>query len=155
MENGGMKLFASVILGIVIALFVGVGINLFYPEPSYPTELMSFTNSEPTEAEAEASNLAYIEFEKERQLHSGIVGVISIVLSVLLMAGSMFLAKKNEVVSQGLLVGGLLLICYGATQAISSGNMMAAFISIGVGLAALIVFILKRFRSVNGETVQS
>ncbi|MEY2698292.1 MAG: hypothetical protein RL720_248 [Actinomycetota bacterium] len=150
-----MKLFASVILGIVIALFVGVGINLFYPEPSYPTELMSFTNSEPTEAEAEASNLAYIEFEKERQLHSGIVGVISIVLSVLLMAGSMFLAKKNEVVSQGLLVGGLLLICYGATQAISSGNMMAAFISIGVGLAALIVFILKRFRSVNGETVQS
>jgi hypothetical protein len=137
MENGGMKLFASVILGIVIALFVGVGINLFYPEPSYPTELMSFTNSEPTEAEAEASNLAYIEFEKERQLHS------------------MFLAKKNEVVSQGLLVGGLLLICYGATQAISSGNMMAAFISIGVGLAALIVFILKRFRSVNGETVQS
>ncbi|MEG2886975.1 MAG: hypothetical protein RR853_07600, partial [Aurantimicrobium sp.] len=65
------------------------------------------------------------------------------------------LAKKNDVVSQGLLVGGLLLICYGATQAISSGNMMTAFISIGVGLLALIVFILKRFRVANGETVQS
>lgn len=155
MENGGMKLFASVVLGIVIALFVGVGINLFYPEPSYPTELMSFTSGEPTEAEAEASNLIYLEFEQERQLHSGIVGVISIVLSVLLMAGSMFLAKKNDVVSQGLLVGGLLLICYGATQSISSGNMMTAFISIGVGLAALIFFILKRFRVASGDTVQS
>lgn len=155
MENGGMKLFTSVVLGIVIALFVGVGINLFYPEPSYPTELMTFSNSEPTDAEAEASNLAYMEFEKVRQLHSGIVGVISIALAVLVMAGSMFLAKKYDVVSQGLLVGGLLLICYGATQAISSGNMMTAFISIGIGLAALIFLILKRFRTVNGETVHS
>ena len=150
-----MKLFASVVLGIDIALCVGVGINLFYPEPSYPTELMTFSNSEPTDAEAEASNLAYMEFEKVRQLHSGIVGVISIALAVLVMAGSMFLAKKYDVVSQGLLVGGLLLICYGATQAISSGNVMTAFISIGIGLAALIFLILKRFRTVNGETVHS
>ena len=150
-----MKLFASVVLGIVIALFVGVGISLFYPEPSYPSELMTFSNSEPTDAEAEASNLAYMEFERERQLHSGVVGVVAIALSVLLMVGSMFLAKKNDVVSQGLLVGGLLLICYGATQAISSGNMMVAFISIGAGLVVLIVFILKRFRLASGETIQS
>jgi hypothetical protein len=155
METGGMRLFASVVLGVIIALFVGVGINAFYPEPTYPAEMMSFTDGEPSEAEVEASNIAYDEFEEKRQRHSGIVGIIATALSVLVMAGSMFLNKRNIVISQGMLAGGLLLICYGAIQAISSGNTMTAFISIGLGLAALILLILRRFRATNSETVQT
>jgi hypothetical protein len=151
MENAGIKLFVSVVLGIVIALFVGVGISVFYPEPTYPTESISFTNSEPTEAEIEASDRAYDEYESKRQIHSGVVGVVSVILAVALMISSMLLSQRNLVISQGMLVGGLLLLCYGAIQAIASGNTVTAFISIGVGLAALVVFILRRFKPTTTE----
>lgn len=150
MDNGGIKLFVSVILGIVIALFVGVGINAFYPEPPFPEQTVTYTTEEPTEAELEESERAFDAYEQLRQQHSGVVGVISLAIAVLLMGGSMFIARRNMVISQGLLVGGMLLICYGALQTISSGNTMVAFISIGVGLAALVFFILKRFKP-SGE----
>jgi hypothetical protein len=148
MENAGMRLFASVILGIVIALFVGVGINTFYPEPTYPMDSMAYVG-EPTEEEIEASNEAYEAYETQRQAHSSVVGIVAIIFSVALMLASLVLTKKNTVISQGLLLGGLLLICYGAIQGISSGNTLAAFLSIGVGLAALIILILRRFTPTN------
>ena len=99
MDNGGIKLFVSVILGIVIALFVGVGINAFYPEPPFPEQTVTYTTEEPTEAELEESERAFDAYEQLRQQHSGVVGVISLASAVLLMGASMFLARRNMVIS--------------------------------------------------------
>jgi hypothetical protein len=94
------------------------------------------------EAAMQAAQTAYDEAVRMRYQ---IVSIVVTAVAVLIMVGSMFLEKRNLTLTNGLLLGGLFSLIYGSTVGFSAGSAMVTFITVGVGLAAVIVVGVRRF----------
>ena len=142
MENKVLKIIFTLFIGVMVALFVGLGIEAFYPTPAYPDIMWEENMTAKQEAAMQAAQTAYDEAVRMRYQ---IVSIVVTAVAVLIMVGSMFLEKRNLTLTNGLLLGGLFSLIYGSTVGFSAGSAMVTFITVGVGLAAVIVVGVRRF----------
>jgi hypothetical protein len=142
MENKVLKIIFTLFIGVMVALFVGLGIVAFYPSPVYPDVMWQENMTEKQTAAIQAAEAAYQEAVRAR---NQIVSIVVTAVAVLIMVGSMFLEKRNLTLTNGLLLGGLFSLIYGSTVGFSAGSAMVTFITVGVGLAAVIVVGVRRF----------
>lgn len=148
-------------LGLMVTVFVGVGIDVFYPKkfkmPEYPND--AFMKSEfikPTEEEIKKQEeknkqyeLEFDNYQQEDKKYNGNVSVISTVAAVILLIFSLTILKNFLVLSDGLMLGGLLTQLYGVVRGFESENNQIRFLVVSVGLAVSIIvgyikFIKKR-----------
>ena len=142
MENKVLKIIFTLFIGVMVALFVGLGIEAFYPSPVYPDVMWQENMTDKQTAAIQAAEAAYQEAVRAR---NQIVSIVVTAVAVLIMVGSMFLEKRNLTLTNGLLLGGLFSLIYGSTVGFSAGSAMVTFITVGVGLAAVIVVGVRRF----------
>jgi len=142
MENKVLKIIFTLFIGVMVALFVGLGIEAFYPSPVYPDIMWEENMTDEQTAAIQAAEAAYQEAVRAR---NQIVSIVVTAVAVLIMVGSMFLEKRNLTLTNGLLLGGLFSLIYGSTVGFSAGSAMVTFITVGVGLAAVIVVGVRRF----------
>lgn len=111
-----MNLFKAlyiVAIGILIAAFVGFGIETFYPSPKapeYPTNLEYKEDGSPTQ-EAREQQLAFDNEQKSYQnqisKYNQNVAVIAILISVLLLAAAIVSLSKFEIIGDAVTLGGV------------------------------------------------
>jgi len=142
MENKVLKIIFTLFIGVMVALFVGLGIEAFYPSPVYPDAMWRENMTADQEAAMQAAQTAYDEAVRVRYQ---IVSIVVTAVAVIIMVASMFLEKRNLTLTNGLLLGGLFSLIYGSTVGFSAGSAMVTFITVGVGLAAVVVVGVRRF----------
>lgn len=138
----------TVFLAILIALFVGVGIQAFYPFPDfpdYPSELEQSQLGVSTLPDEEVSRIQedydviVKDFEQESEKHSRNVSMFSIGISVLLLILSLTVLQKLSLISDAVLFGGIFVLVYAVIMGIASGDDMIRFLIVTASLIVAIV----------------
>jgi hypothetical protein len=151
-DNKIIKIVYTFFLGILIAIFIGVGVNTFYPSPEapkFPSELNIY-GKEPTK-EQEAMQKAYDKKmenfnENEMQPYNRNVSIITLSAAVILLAVSLFLEKKNiKIIADGVMLGGLFTLIYSLGRSIASQDSKYSFLAVTIGLAIVIYLGYHRF----------
>lgn len=149
-ENKIIKLVYTFFIGILIALFVGVGINTFYTSPQsprYPTELNTYSK-EPTAQQIEnqkkfdQENETYMERLKPYNRN---VSIMTLVAAVALLALSMVYERRIKVIADGIMFGGLFTLLYSIGRGFASENSKYVFATVSVGLAVALYLGYHRF----------
>lgn len=149
-----LKYIYTFFIGVLVATFIGVGIAAFYEGPQPPefpveeTYPEKIAPSASLSAEERAINIkheqAYRDFQTLNKLYSRNVSVITTIASVLLLVIALTMLKKLDLLSDGLLLGGLFTQLYSIIRGFESQDNKFRFLVVAVGLAtSLIVGYLK------------
>jgi len=146
-----IKSLYIVAIGLLVAAFIGFGIETFYPTPKapeYPTGMDYKEDGTPT-AEARAEQKEFDKKQKEYDStlskYNQNVAVIAIILAVLLLAASLVGLSKLEIIGDGSTLGGVFTLFYGIVRAISSQEAVFRFIAVGVALFIIVGLTYWRF----------
>ena len=145
-----LKLAYSFFLGILLALFVGMGIAAFYAQPEmpkYPTEL-NLIDKEPTaeqkaiqrdfDAQQEAWN------EKMKPYNRN-VSIITLVAAVSFVAISLLFEHKIKLLADGVMLGGVFTLLYSMGRGFASQDSKYTFALSYVGLIVALTLGYLRF----------
>jgi len=155
-QNYALQTIFSFFLGLMVVALIGVGVNTFYQSPSekYQKEQQTLNRQMEalniknpngnTDAATKAENAALQakmnalqdKIDTEMKPWARNTSIILVLFATLVMTVSLIRSEQLRVLSNGLLLGGLFSMLYGAGWAIFSGNSVARF---AVILFALVV----------------
>ncbi len=140
-----LKVIYAFFVGILLAIFVGVGISTFYVEPKYPTTPEIYTKAvvDPNDAEFRAKeadyNKAQEQYNKDISDYNRNVSIIALVSAVLFLTIGLLLASRIHVISDGLLLGGVFTLIYSLFRGFISQENAYRFSIVTVGLIVALV----------------
>jgi len=156
-QHYALQTIFSFFLGLMVVAFIGVGVNTFYPSPtttyekqqqeiSRQMEALNIKNPGGTSTDPvtqaklaelqKQQNALQDKIEAEMKLWARNTSIVLVLFATLVMGISLMLSEQLRVISNGLLLGGLFTMLYGAGWVIFSGNSVARF---AVILFALVV----------------
>lgn len=152
-----LKTVYTIFLGLLLAIFVGVGIAAFYPGPKPPEtpRLLKLYNlpTEPLKDEVMTAQLqkeqeefdkALKIFEEKMERYNRDVSIISLVSAILILMTSLILSRQILIIADGLLLGGVITLLYSVARVFGSGDDKLRFVVVSVGLLiSLILGYLK------------
>jgi predicted histidine transporter YuiF (NhaC family) len=144
-----LKIVYTFFLGLILAIFVGFGIVSFYTgpqRPDYPVTLdktiCADTNSKAYE-EQKAAQIKFDQdtkdYEKLQSTYSQNVFIIALIAAVIILMISLTFARHVEVLSDGMLLGGIFTLCYAIGQSFTMVNNKSRFIMVTIGLIITLV----------------
>lgn len=144
-NNMTLKLIYVFLIGIFLAIFVGVGIAAFYPEPKYPEApaivkygYTDTTKEEKMSAESKSQIDKFDQEEKDYRAQSRIynrnVSILALISSIIIVITSLTLFKKIFLIADGLLLGGVLTLLYSVMRGFGAEDNMFRFVVVSVGL---------------------
>lgn len=138
MTEKSLRVLYSIGLGVIIVLFVGLGIATFYPAP----EMGSWSDLASTAREAarDAYKTAMEDYNRN-------VTVAALISALLILGASIWSESRKPLFAGGFLVGGLLTLIYGLMRGLTSGVTAVAFFSVAVGLVVVVYLGHQRFFS--------
>lgn len=150
-QNHILQLVYTFFLGILITVFVGMGISTFYPSPErpeYPAELNSISKEPTKEQEAKQ-----IEFEeKNRKFDKDILGpynrnvsMIALSTAVLLMFISIASQHRLKIIANGVMLGSFFTLLYSLGRGFASQDSKYTFITATIGLVVALFIGYTRF----------
>lgn len=153
-----LKIVYTVFIGILLVLFVGIGVETFYPQPQYPEYPISLERPSPDGTETAKDIKTREEFQKKEKSYQGQIKIynrnvfiIALVFALLFMAISLFMAEKLLVIADGLLLGGVFTLAYAVGRGFMADDKFR-FIAVSVSLVvALITGYLKFIRPLEGK----
>lgn len=120
--NGALQIIFAFFLGLVVVAFVGIGVNTFYPEPTY-TEWDSAT----------ASSWRLI------------TGIILLILATVILVISLALPAHQAVITNGLLLGGVFTMIYAVGITVSTDQSIWRFVVVAIALVVTIAIGYLKF----------
>jgi hypothetical protein len=160
-----LKFIYTIFIGLLIALFVGLGIDAFYSAPKAPEypEAYKFPTSAKLEedktAEEKAAELEtqrkYEEeskkYQEEYKLHNRNVSIISLSIAVIILALSVIFATQLGVIADGAILGGVFTLIYAIIRGFEAGDPKFRFIVTTVGLVVALVLGYVKFIKPHGQ----
>ena len=149
----------SFFLGLMVVAVVGVGVNTFYPEPDQvhqaeqqelwrEMEAVQPKSMAPVELDAETqAKLAAIQARQnelqdriaaEREGWARNTSIVLVLFATIVMSVSLVRNDQLRVLSNGLLLGGLFTMVYGAGWVVFSGHSIARFFVVLFALAVTV-----------------
>lgn len=144
-----LRLIYTLLLGVFLAIFVGVGISAFYKGPTYPEmpSVLKYCTSDVKNAQE------YIEFKKVAEkfdnqeklyrtkelLYNRNVTIIAVVAAIILVIASLTLFKRILLIADGILLGGVFTLFYSIVRGFSAEDSKFQFFVISVGLIVSLV----------------
>lgn len=149
-SNGILKLVYTFFLGLMLAIFVGVGINTFYPGPKAPEfpVVLNTVGKEPTNQELAVQRAFDVKMEqhnKDMRPYNRNVSILTLTAAVIFLAISLVYEKRMKVIADGVLLGGLFTLLYSIGRGFASENSKYMFVMITIGLAIVIYLGYHRF----------
>lgn len=149
-----IKPLYTIFLALLIALFVGLGIDTFYPGPEmpqYPIELEQVEDCCEETLEQQALriefNQAQRQFIEEFKPYSRNVSIISLIVAIIILVLSLTFFAKIELIADGILLGGVFITAYSIMRGFMSESSEFRFLIITVGLIiALVLGYIKFIR---------
>lgn len=152
MEDKLLRLVYTFFLGLIIALFVGMGINTFYTEPAMPEypQYSQPVSDDPTQdakfvKTQEEYDKKYKAYEKESQVYHRNVSIISMVFAVAFLILGLWFERKNRVIANGILMGGIFVLIYSIARSIASTDSKYTFIAVSLSLLVVLYLGYRRF----------
>lgn len=154
-----LKVIYALFIGILLVLFVGVGIQTFYPEPKYPTYPTVLEKPRPDDgrpskeqAKAEADFQKRVKaHEKKSVVYNRNAFIIALVFALVYMVISLVFAERLLVIADGLLLGGVFTLGYAVIRGFMADDKFR-FIAVTVGLVvALVLGYLKFIRPLENK----
>lgn len=155
-----VKVIYSLFLGLLISIFIGVGVSVFYNEPEHPDEPDFYSyefmmEGEEQSEEQRAKEIAFqnkVEiYDEEMAEYNRNVSLVLIALAIALLGIGLGTASKIEVISDGVLYGGIFTLFYGMTRGLASDSDTARFLVISICLVVVIVLGYFKFVKPNQE----
>lgn len=159
-ENKIIRLIYTFFLGLLLAIFIGVGTNTFYsspPSPKMPDELKySYNyNKEPTTEQMALQKTFDQKMEQynENQMktYNRNISIITLIAAVLLLVISILFENKIKVIADGVMLGGLFTLLYSLGRSIASQDSKYSFIAITIGLVIVLYLGYHRFVSSHNQ----
>lgn len=148
-------------LAVMISLFIGFGISVFYPAPKapeYPSALEKTGPSDLTEDQKKEERefaQRMDDYQKKFQDYNKNVSVIIIALSVLLLVISLSMLLSVDIFGDGVLLAGVFTLLYGMIRGIMSNNNQFQFIVVTIGLVLALVLGYYKFIRSDKKTAKS
>lgn len=173
-QHYALQTIFSFFLGLMVLAVVGVGVNTFYPSPSVThqqeqqalnrkMEALNLKSPNGVTDSADKAELARIQtaindlqdkIDAEMKLWARNTSIVLVLFATLVMGVSLLLSDQLRVISNGLLLGGLFTMLYGAGWVIFSGYSAARFVVVLFALvAALGLGYLKFVRNREAKIV--
>jgi hypothetical protein len=146
-----LKIVYAFFLGILLAIFVGVGIAAFYSEPTPPKapDYSSYGKDGPTaaqQAEENAYNKKWDDFNKNKMnpYHRN-VSIIALVAAVIFVVIGLLFERRINALADGALLGGVFTLLYSLGRSFASESSKYSFIVVSVGLVTVLSLGYLRF----------
>lgn len=153
------RIIYTLFLGILVALFVGLGIAAFYPSPvapEYPRELeyppVVSRSDQPAVPVATPETKEMAEMREAYQKQSDTyfketmpqynkrVSIAALVAAIIILVLSVSVIRRFDIISDGLLLGGVFTLVYSIIRGfMSDNNTVALFTVTTVGLVVAVV----------------
>jgi hypothetical protein len=161
MDSGLLRIIYTFFLGLLLAVFIGVGINTFYEPPTaprYSPEMNSY-GKELTDEQAAKQREFDIANEKyfdEMKPYNRNVSIISLAAAVFLLVLSIIFQSRIKLISGGVMLGGLFTLLYSIIRGFASEDSKYLFVVITVGLLIVLVLGYRRFvRNQPHDTIET
>ena len=155
-----IKFIYTLFLALIIALFVGFGIDAFYPEPKtpqYPVELQSFKETCSATPEQKLAQEKYDQesrvYQETMKPYNRNVSIISLIAAILILVLSLTLLAKIKMIADGILLGGVFTTLYSIARGLMSESSQFRFVIITIGL--IIALILGYIKFIRPEDEQA
>jgi uncharacterized membrane protein len=136
-----IKVIYTFLLGIFVAVFVGVGIAAFYPAPKFPERPYSYaemtkeaTPSAETIALSEKIYQQQQEYRVQTQKYNRNVSIASLIAAIIIVITSLTFFKTILVIADGLLLGGIITLLYSVVRGFQAEDNMFRFVVVSIGL---------------------
>lgn len=149
-DNKLLRLVYTFFLGILLAFFVGIGINTFYTPPAspkYPVELNNYgkdLTDEQRKLQQEFDKKQDVYFEKMKPYNRN-VSIMTLVASVVFLTVSVIFEKKMKIISDGVMLGGLFTLLYSLGRGLASEDSKYVFAVVTIGLAVVLYLGFHKF----------
>lgn len=149
-----LKIAYSFFLGILLAVFTGVGIAAFYSQPAmpkWPVEL-NIVNKEQTPDQQKLQK----DFDAKQEVwnqkmkpYNRNVSIAALAIAVLFVAASLLFERKIKVLADGVMLGGVFTLLYSMGRGFASQDSKYSFVVSAIGLA--VAFALGYMRFIRPE----
>ena len=157
-----IRIIYMLFIGVFLAIFVGVGISAFYSGPKFPdmppvlkycsVDLKDTKQSEDFSKQANAFDLAEKKYQTDLQTYNRNVSSIAVIAAVILVILSLTLLRRMLVISDGILLGGVLTLIYSTIRGFSTEDTRFSFIVVSIGLiVSLVLGYLKFIKPIKNK----
>jgi hypothetical protein len=149
-ENKFLKLAYIFFLGILLAIFVAVGVITFYPSPKtveYPVELSSPATGFNTNQISLQNNynLKMQQYNNDIKTYDRNTSIITLGAAVIFLVVSIIFEKKIKIIADGVMLGGLFTLIYSIGRGFASQNTKYTFLAVTVDLVIVLYLGYHRF----------
>ena len=142
-----LKSFYAILLGVFLALFVGIGISTFYPQPLYQSISacavpMGTPNNSFSMQQCQKEQQTY---QFKSNLYLQIVSSIALVAAVIYFITGFIVFRNEEVFSYGFLFGSMFTLLYSILRGLSSNHASFTFILVIISLGIVMMIGYLRF----------
>lgn len=127
--NNALQIIFAFFLGLVLVAFVGIGVNTFYPAPTYSA--------------AGAPSFSSWQL---------VTSIILLIVATATLAISLALPANQAVITNGLLLGGVFTMVYAVIAAMSTDQNIWRFVVIAAALAVTILIGYLKFTHRGRQT---
>jgi hypothetical protein len=150
-----LKLFYTIFLALTVALFVGLGIDAFYPGPKMPDYPVELNSVKPTcdssQEQIIAQNTydqAMRDYNEKTKPYNRNVSIIAFIFAVIILAISLVFLSKIKMIADGILLGGVFTTIYAIIRGLISEDTKFRFLIVALGLiVALTLGYIKFIRA--------
>lgn len=155
-----IKLIYSVFVGVLLALFVGLGIATFYAQPSspkWPTDLnyIKDTLTDDQRQIEKIYNEQQADWENKMKPYNRNVSLITLAAAIILVALSIFLTEhKYNFFADGTMFGGVFTLFYSLGRGFASQDSKYSFLLVTAGLVVVFILGYKRFHPLETNSTK-
>jgi len=143
-----IKFIYTLFLALLVALFVGLGIDAFYPgpkAPEYPAILQipkPASNCQQTTEEINAQNdfsRAQEKYTADSKVYNRYVSIISLAAAIIILILSLTFLSRIKMIADGILLGGVFTTIYSIIRGMMTDNSQFRFLVVVAGLVIALV----------------
>ncbi|MDO8269601.1 MAG: hypothetical protein Q7T54_02960 [Candidatus Levybacteria bacterium] len=139
-----LRIIYTFLVGIFLAIFIGVGISAFYESPKYPEmpSTLKYCTAEVKDVkqyvefknQAEAFDKLEKSFMVQEKIYNRNVAIIAIIAASALVIVSLTLLRKILLIADGILLGGVFTLIYSVIRGFGAEDTKFQFLVVSVGL---------------------
>lgn len=143
-------------VGLFLAIFVGMGIAVFYQAPSPPQEPVwpQSYGKEPTAEQIQQQQTfeaARRQYDQQMWRYNRNVSMIVLVSAVVILAIALLATDRIGLIADGMLLGGIFTLLYGVGRGMATDSNRYRFLVAAIGLAITIILGYVKFGPTAGR----
>jgi amino acid transporter len=149
-ENKILRLIYTFFLGLLLAIFVGLGISTFYAapvQPAYPVEITAPNKDSSLSQTAEQQDYdqKMDDYNTKSKTYERNTSIMALIAAVALLCISLISEKKLRIIADGVMLGSLFTLLYSLGRGFASEDSKYTFVAVSISLVLVLYLGYHRF----------